>query len=327
MNQQSSCAPFRELLRAFALKTLSEAEHMATQRHLDACPDCAAALEEEIRALSALDQLPDAEPSLDLAGAIMEQVRQQPAPRRKRSRRRVLLGYAAAGCVILMLAGVLLPALNRARESARMASSAGTLKQFGVIFKVYANESKGEVFPAITPYDGLWTFDVESLASEVITDLTVLLNPRSKENTINGRTIEELQAEDTVDWEAMTQLASRNYTYIGWSVEDEDDLALVVEAMAGDDPTPRGEREVAREGESVQRLREGVERFMITDINNPAASAKGQSEIPVMFETMNPDNPKKFYNVLYMDGHVEAVRYGEKFPITERVARMLANAP
>ena len=32
------------------------------------------------------------------------------------------------------------------------------------------------------------------------------------------------------------------------------------------------------------RLREGIERFFITDINNPAAGAKAQSSIPVMFD-------------------------------------------
>ena len=79
-------------------------------------------------------------------------------------------------------------------------------------------------------------------------------------------------------------------------------------------------------------LREGIERFEITDINNPAASAKAQSEIPVMWDTWAGYN--EFFgpgfgeairqnfnhipggsNVLYMDGHAEYVRYGTKFPI------------
>ena len=32
------------------------------------------------------------------------------------------------------------------------------------------------------------------------------------------------------------------------------------------------------------RLREGIERFLITDINNPEASQRAQSEIVVMFD-------------------------------------------
>lgn len=82
------------------------------------------------------------------------------------------------------------------------------------------------------------------------------------------------------------------------------------------------------------RLREGVERFFITDINNPGAAAIAQSEIFVMFDTWaNTDNiamdaglpvppAVAFYNhvpggsnVLYMDGHVEFVRYNSKPPM------------
>src|SRR5690606_30836711 len=35
-------------------------------------------------------------------------------------------------------------------------------------------------------------------------------------------------------------------------------------------------------GDTILRLKEGIERFMITDINNPAAGAQAQSTIPVM---------------------------------------------
>src|SRR5688572_17488285 len=46
--------------------------------------------------------------------------------------------------IIGILAAILLPALARAREAARRSSCANNLKQFGVIFKMFANESKGE---------------------------------------------------------------------------------------------------------------------------------------------------------------------------------------
>jgi len=41
--------------------------------------------------------------------------------------------------IIGILAAILLPALARAREAARRASCANNLKQFGTIFKMYAN--------------------------------------------------------------------------------------------------------------------------------------------------------------------------------------------
>ena len=49
--------------------------------------------------------------------------------------------------IIGILAAILLPALARAREAARRASCASNLKQWGLVFKMYANESKGGMFP------------------------------------------------------------------------------------------------------------------------------------------------------------------------------------
>jgi prepilin-type N-terminal cleavage/methylation domain-containing protein/prepilin-type processing-associated H-X9-DG protein len=85
---------------------------------------------------------------------------------------------------------------------------------------------------------------------------------------------------------------------------------------------------------SYKRLKEGIERFAITDINNPAAGAEAQSTYPVMWDawgntvtwyTLNlgTDNGVAKFNhipggsnVLYMDGHVAFVKYGEKPPVT-----------
>ena len=37
---------------------------------------------------------------------------------------------------------------------------------------------------------------------------------------------------------------------------------------------------------TIFRLREGIERFFITDINNPAGSAQAQSEVAIMWDTV-----------------------------------------
>jgi prepilin-type processing-associated H-X9-DG protein len=75
----------------------------------------------------------------------------------------------------------------------------------------------------------------------------------------------------------------------------------------------------------LYRLREGVERFFITDINNPAASAKAQSNICVMLDELSIDVTEFNHipgggNVLYMDGHVAWVRYPGEWPITTIMA-------
>jgi prepilin-type N-terminal cleavage/methylation domain-containing protein/prepilin-type processing-associated H-X9-DG protein len=85
---------------------------------------------------------------------------------------------------------------------------------------------------------------------------------------------------------------------------------------------------------SYMRLKEGIERFLITDINNPAGAAKAQTEIVVMFDAWSHRGALGEYyqedgialfnhipggsNVLYMDGHVEFVKYREKFPMGDQ---------
>ena len=49
--------------------------------------------------------------------------------------------------IIGILAAILLPALARARESARRASCANNLKQMALVYKMYANESPSEKWP------------------------------------------------------------------------------------------------------------------------------------------------------------------------------------
>ncbi len=67
-------------------------------------------------------------------------------------------------------------------------------------------------------------------------------------------------------------------------------------------------------GSTIYRLREGIERFLVTDINNPGASSQAQSQIWIMGDMIGID-PGLFNhvpggsNILYMDGHVEFMRY------------------
>jgi prepilin-type N-terminal cleavage/methylation domain-containing protein/prepilin-type processing-associated H-X9-DG protein len=84
----------------------------------------------------------------------------------------------------------------------------------------------------------------------------------------------------------------------------------------------------------IYRLRDGVERLLITNINRPSTQSAAQSTLPVMMDGWgqskrliegDEDSPSAgvlIYNhvpgganVLYMDGHVEFVKYGTKFPV------------
>jgi prepilin-type processing-associated H-X9-DG protein len=79
---------------------------------------------------------------------------------------------------------------------------------------------------------------------------------------------------------------------------------------------------------TMYRLREGIERFFITDINNPAASTKAQSELAVQFDIIDPDTSDFSHvpgggNVLYMDGHVQFLRYPSEHPVNRGFANIV----
>ena len=76
---------------------------------------------------------------------------------------------------------------------------------------------------------------------------------------------------------------------------------------------------------TIYRLREGIERFLVADITNPSVSAFAQSELFVMFDQLSTNmdffnHPPGGCNILFMDGHVEFIKYPGKAPVTEGIA-------
>jgi len=133
-----------------------------------------------------------------------------------------------------------------------------------------------------------------------------------------------------------------SYNYLGWALmpehylaagydENSEDPAAVDPAfiidlaslvgMAGTWSPENYEGDVSlTSGGTVYRLREGVERFFITDINNPAASAQAQSEVAVMYDQVGTSVATYNHvpgggNVLFMDGHVEFIKYPGDYPV------------
>lgn len=79
---------------------------------------------------------------------------------------------------------------------------------------------------------------------------------------------------------------------------------------------------------TIYRLKDGIERFLITDINNPAGSSFAQSTLPVMWDVVSTTTSASAQfnhipggaNVLYMDGHVKFNKYPSEFPATKSFA-------
>jgi prepilin-type N-terminal cleavage/methylation domain-containing protein/prepilin-type processing-associated H-X9-DG protein len=112
----------------------------------------------------------------------------------------------------------------------------------------------------------------------------------------------------------------------------DEDIPMAIINLGSPRPWGWGDDDGSELPTSYSRLREGIERFFITDINNPAAGAQAQSDLVVMFDFWGDNNNMSIQdtgpdqavarfnhvpggsNVLYLDGHVEFVKYGEKYP-------------
>ena len=101
---------------------------------------------------------------------------------------------------------------------------------------------------------------------------------------------------------------------------------VLVSAMATPQNQPLGNAGSSK----LLRIRDGVERFLITDINSSVTAATAQSMIPVMWDNVSASvNGNSQFNhvpgganVLYMDGHVVFTPYPERFPASKGFALM-----
>ncbi len=141
---------------------------------------------------------------------------------------------------------------------------------------------------------------------------------------VPGATQADIQARRGPQW---TQLGAFYITGEEGDIHGMD--SFPASRIRGGDGFWRDDDSVTTLPATYQRVKEGGERFFITDINNPAAGAKAQSTVPVMWDTWNTtvtygaensgvgrfNHVPGGSNVLYMDGHVRFVRYQEDCPM------------
>jgi len=310
--------------------------------------------------------------------------------------------------IIGILAAILLPALARARESARRASCANNLKQWGLIYKMYANEAPGQQFPSVQAGPGVppgttgnALEDIEHFAvgpkvsalyPEYWTDPAIIVCPSDSEHDDHMAKVIDADGDGEPGGIAdHPDEADASYLYVGYVLDligetADSPLNATLSSIAAASPVLQGlvddldpalhdapvpiqvacavgilysemlfhgigvgcnDIDLANgaagifsgigagmgngHGDVVYHLREGVERFMITDIFNPAASAQAQSEIWVMGDIIGTGPSIKWFNhvpggcnILFMDGHVEFVRYPGMPPVCESIASILA---
>ena len=265
--------------------------------------------------------------------------------------------------IIGILAAILLPALARAREAARRSSCQNNLKQWGIVFKMYSGEAKGGKFPPVSYLgdfsDGSFSPAARYIYPEYLTDLELFVCPSdSTEPDVltypgSGWNHSFVDENGEVSIFQIEREGDSSYLYMGWAIPDnsllgtgDPDLEASVmpvliafaEQLGYNQPSGTGnaDKDLTFEphpnpaiGDVIlYRLREGIERFFITDINNPAASAKAQSELAVYWDELSTgvegfNHIPGGCNVLYMDGHCEFSKYPDtEFPVTPECAKI-----
>jgi prepilin-type processing-associated H-X9-DG protein len=214
----------------------------------------------------------------------------------------VIAGFRVAGYVKDAPPGG--PLFTGRGAPAYRASCQNNLKQMGIVFKMYANESQGELWPELSPDAGVLMFsELTAVYPEYLTDLSILQCPANPAGVLS--------------------IDDHSYFYLGYVIRNEDEMAAFAEVYEErlseglffdeDLPIPPGKVP----GDKLYRLREGVERDVSTLARHVA-----QAHIPVLIERLGHHEPDGG-NVLYMDGHVEFLAYPGKWPMTEKTMSLL----
>ena len=258
--------------------------------------------------------------------------------------------------IIGILAAILLPALAKARESARRSACVNNLKQMGLVLGMYASENRDK-FPPIENMSGRIWMDSMCVYPEYLTDAAICACPSDTEYdpkhnfrlTANTTLTDGSFGSATQAFMAGTVhpscITNISYIYCGSMLTKDSeaigafatytwlDEVMPITHFASDGWRDRninlpsfgfsGSGNAG--GSTVNRLSSGVDRFLISDINQILTGKEsGASVVPIMWDQVSTvisqfSHVPAGMNVLYLDGHVDFKRYDKStsdFPMS-----------
>lgn len=253
--------------------------------------------------------------------------------------------------IIGILAAILLPALAKARESARRSACVNNLKQLGLVLNLYGTENR-EKFPPLDDDFSTFMFESDVLYPEYLTDAAILACPSdpdydpasnfklTKTHPVHGTDAGQTHP-DCID--------PISYVYTSYLITQDTELLAgftsylminVVLPVSTQATNSWRDKSVNLNsfgfpgagnagGSTLNRLSAGVDRFLITDINTIfTGDEAGASTIPLMWDQISTNiiefsHVPAGQNVLFLDGHVNFLRYdltSTRFPASPMYA-------
>ncbi|MFP6617541.1 MAG: M56 family metallopeptidase, partial [Candidatus Hydrogenedentota bacterium] len=201
-----------------------------------------------------------------------------------------------------------IPQSLRVGSAQLRAQCANNLKQIGLSMKMFSNESRGERFPSPS---GLM-MNIEVFFPEYLADSSILMCP-ADDPTPDG----SISKDDLPQW----YFDHSNYWYLAHAMTNEEQGLAHINAYSEILVEGDGNLDIDFDAPNLTpnkifRTREGIERLFLTDLNDPDQGPQIQSTIPILIDRPGTHDPEGG-NVLFLDGHVEYIRYPGKFPMTE----------
>ena len=234
--------------------------------------------------------------------------------------------------VLIVVFFVVAPALSTYLHQPRLPSTMSSMKQMGIVLKMYTIGAAGNRYPALAGNQTTWSLDLASIYPRFLTDPRILVSGQHPHHRALSDCLVELLARQQPDIETAAGLMGMNYAYLPVALQNVNDFHAFLNA--------RGRGLLESDTDLIKIPGRETPLYRVRDL--PGCTFMGPrpedgpgfplntSFIPVLVEIASwryKSSADKFTgaHVLYMDGHVERVPLGT-FPVVPEVMDVLGGA-